>query len=113
MQAIAATPLTAFGTASVLWTTGYLIVSPRPLVVAVLAYLAIGTLAVGSLGPRLIVFGILWEAAVVLIFAGIVLAGPPSLGLFSALWISLVFGSLAFIGWVATGTALLEFLRDI
>jgi len=113
MHAIARNPLTAFGTASVLWATGYLIVSPSPLVAAVLAYLTVGTLAVASLGPRLVVFGVLWEAAVFLIFAAIVVAGPPSLGLFSALWISLVFGSLAFIGWVATGSALLEFLRQI
>ena len=113
MQAIARNPLTAFGTASAIWAIGYLIVSPRPLIVAVLAYLTVGTLAVASLGSRLIVFGVLWEAAVFLIFTGIVLAGPPSLGLFPALWISLVFGSLAFIGWVATGSALLEFLRDM
>lgn len=113
MQAIARNPLIAFAIASALWATGYLIVSPRPLVVAVLAYLTVGTLAVASLGPRLIVFVVLWEAAILLIFPAIVLAGPPSLGVFSALWISLVFGSLAFIGWVATGSSLLEFLREI
>ncbi|HJR89059.1 MAG TPA: hypothetical protein VJ782_02755 [Aeromicrobium sp.] len=113
MQAIASTPLAAFGAASAVWTAGYLIVSPRPLVAAVLAYLTVGTLAVGSLGPRLIVFVVLWEAAVCLMFPAVVLAGPPSLGVFSALWISVVFGSLAFIGWVATGSALLEFLRDM
>jgi hypothetical protein len=109
MQTIANAPLIAFGAAGVVWATGCLIVSPGPLVAGVLAYLTVATLVVGRIGPRLIVFVALWEAAVVLIFTMAVLAGPSSLGVFSALWISLVFGSVAFIGWVATGSAFLEF----
>ena len=108
MQTIASAPLIAFGAAGVVWATGCLIVTPGPLVAGVLAYLTVATLAVSRIGPRLIVFVVLWEAAVVLIFTVAVLAGPPSLGVFPALWMSLVFGSLAFIGWVATGSAFLE-----
>lgn len=111
MQRIASAPLTAFGTAGVVWATGCLMVSPRPLP-AVLTYLTVATLAIGFIGSRLIVFVALWEAAIVLTFTVVVLAGPLSLGVFSALWTSLVFGSLAFIGWVATGSAFLEFGRD-
>ena len=112
MQTIASAPLTAFGTAGVMWATGCLIVNPGTLPV-VLAYLTVATLAVGFIGPRLIVFVVLWEAAVVLIFTVTVLAGPPSLGVFYALWTSLVFGSVAFIGWVATGSAFMELGRTL
>ena len=108
---IARAPLAAFGTAAVLWATGCLIVNPQPLP-AVLAYLTVATMAVGFIGPRLIVFVGLWETAIVLIFTVAVLAGPPSLEVWSALWATLIFGSLAFIGWVATGSAFLEFARD-
>ena len=113
MQTIASAPLVAFGAAGVVWATGCLIVTPGPLVAGVLVYLTAATLAVGRIGPRLILFVVLWEAAFVLIFTVAVWAGPPSLGLFSALWMSLVFGSLAFIGWVATGSAFLEFRSTI
>jgi len=108
-------PLVAFAVASVVWAAAYLYLMPGLAAFAisgVLAYLVVAPLAISSAGPRPSLFVVLWAVAVAMPASWLLLARSPRPEVLGSLVIGLIYGSLAFVGWAATGGAILTFLRQ-
>lgn len=113
--------LVSFAAAGILSVGTYLLFhadlvlpAPSPLAVAMVAYAVVGAIAAGLAGRHVgPVFTGLWLVAVLLVLSMVVKSGPPPPGPFLALGVSLVFGTLAFGLWAASGAAFAVFLRGV